>query len=280
MERKSIGIQIWRIFSPFLMKTLIAVVVESVVITIYMLNSPNVGMVSTQEEWVEFVVQCTQNVSRYVVEISMVSALITLPFFFKMLRRDQIRREDEIKVKKNTSVRYRYIIGSSIPMAICLNIILLLLNYRFPDLAFEEASYTLAVPTIGIQLAAYGVVFPIFEEILFRGLVYRRLKEIISDKRAMLVSAIIFGLYHANFIQLIYAIISGIFFVYLLEKFGSLKACILAHASMNIVVVLSSEWFLFTWIFGSVTRILFVSMLCAGLSAYVFGHIWKRNEDN
>lgn len=280
MDGKRIGIQIWRIFSPFVIKIFIALLVESAVTTIYMLNcGMDLGRIATQEEWANFAMQCMKALSAYVVEISMLSALVTIPVFWWMCRKDRNKRGETVAAQKISISHYGQIIGICIPMAIGLNIILLLVNFRFPDLAFQEASTTLSIPSFGVQFIGYGIVFPFFEEMLFRGLVYQRMKEYLTTKRAMISSALFFGLYHANLIQFMYAAISGMLFVYLFEKFGNIKVCILAHAVMNIAILLCSEFSVFSWIFASFARILFVAMVCAALTSVLFVNIRNTEQE-
>lgn len=79
-----------------------------------------------------------------------------------------------------------------------------------------------------------GIAAPAAEELVFRGLVYRRLKDYVHPTLAMLLSAVGFGLYHGNVIQFLYATFMGIIFVRILERSRSMWGCILAHMGANI----------------------------------------------
>ena len=78
-----------------------------------------------------------------------------------------------------------------------------------------------------------GVIAPVFEEVICRGAYYRSYCRSGSAFKAMIMSAIIFGLIHMNFNQAAYAFVMGIFAVLLVEATGSLWASILYHGFFN-----------------------------------------------
>jgi membrane protease YdiL (CAAX protease family) len=86
---------------------------------------------------------------------------------------------------------------------------------------------------------AMAIVAPVAEEVLFRGLIFRRLRSIIGSKNGFLISAgissVIFGLVHMNVLQGLYAFLIGMFLCYVYEKTRNLVAPMLAHALANAV---------------------------------------------
>ena len=50
-----------------------------------------------------------------------------------------------------------------------------------------------------------GIMGPILEEYLFRGIVYNELKTFESKKNATILASLIFALVHTNYINMIYA---------------------------------------------------------------------------
>ena len=84
-----------------------------------------------------------------------------------------------------------------------------------------------------IMFLTVGVIAPIFEEVICRGAYYRSYCRSGSAFKAMIMSAIIFGLIHMNFNQAAYAFVMGIFAVLLVEATGSLWASILYHGFFN-----------------------------------------------
>lgn len=89
----------------------------------------------------------------------------------------------------------------------------------------------------GSILAFVSTIFlaPLMEELTFRGLTVQILKR--TGWRFWLINLIqaaLFGLFHMNLIQGIYAFLLGLLLGYVCETYGSLKASILLHAVFNI----------------------------------------------
>ncbi len=76
------------------------------------------------------------------------------------------------------------------------------------------------------------IVAPIAEELLYRKLLIDRLLPY-SEKFAVLVSAILFGLLHGNFYQFFYAVLVGLIFGYVYVKTGNILHTILMHMLLN-----------------------------------------------
>ena len=55
---------------------------------------------------------------------------------------------------------------------------------------------------------------------------------------AILISALVFGIFHGNVIQGIYAFLIGIFFAWLMERTQRILVPIVGHMSANLLVVL------------------------------------------
>ncbi len=78
-----------------------------------------------------------------------------------------------------------------------------------------------------------GLIGPVSEELVCRGLIYESYKKSVSPLKAMVISALIFGLLHMNFNQMPYAFALGILLVLVKEATGSMLAPILFHVVFN-----------------------------------------------
>lgn len=74
---------------------------------------------------------------------------------------------------------------------------------------------------------------PIAEELIFRGVILHKTSKVITFTGANLLQAILFGLYHGNIIQGIYATILGFLLGLIYSKFQSIVAPILLHMIIN-----------------------------------------------
>lgn len=86
-----------------------------------------------------------------------------------------------------------------------------------------------------------GIIAPMAEEVVFRWLIFLRLRDYMRLPAAAAVSGLIFGIYHGNILQAVYATLLGFMFAYFLEMTGNLLSCMLLHMGANIWVLLYPE---------------------------------------
>lgn len=91
---------------------------------------------------------------------------------------------------------------------------------------------------LGLQLAVYAFLVPIAEESLFRVLVFSRLREIIAFPAAALLTGVVFGVYHGNLMQGLYAFIMGTVMCFVMHYGGSVLYPILFHITANLISTL------------------------------------------
>lgn len=109
--------------------------------------------------------------------------------------------------------------------------------------AVEAIQYSVPI-WLGIVL--YGIVSPIVEEMVFRGVIYSRIKRFYSVSRAVVCSALLFGVFHANLPQFFYGTAMGILMAVCYEYSACFAAPVLMHMSANIFVFLMSVSSMFT----------------------------------
>lgn len=90
-----------------------------------------------------------------------------------------------------------------------------------------------------LLIVATVILGPIAEEITFRGMTYRRIRYYLGSVPAMLLSSALFGLYHGNVIQFVYAFIVGLLLAWIYEKSASLRLCVAAHMAVNLWAILA-----------------------------------------
>ena len=79
-----------------------------------------------------------------------------------------------------------------------------------------------------------GIVAPLIEEIMFRGIIFDELEKKLSLKLTILLQGLLFGLFHMNLVQGAYASVMGIFLGLSLIWTGSIWAPILIHLGNNL----------------------------------------------
>lgn len=164
--------------------------------------------------------------------------LLMLPVFCWIYRKEQ--KGNIIRIPEGKKI-FLVILG-----AVCISrgvnyfLSLTFLPHYFPG--YKTVSDEIYACSILSQAAAAVVSAPLLEELLMRGLVYERLKETVGDLRAaMIISSVIFGLFHGNVIQGLYAFILGLFLVQAYESCHSLFLAVLAHMAVNAASVFAGR---------------------------------------
>lgn len=97
---------------------------------------------------------------------------------------------------------------------------------------------------IPLAAAVYGILTPFTEELLYRGILWHRLRRGFSSIEAALISSLIFGVAHADLRQGLYAFIMGMVFALSYELTRRFEAPFLLHSCCNLIVLAASsaEW--------------------------------------
>lgn len=90
-----------------------------------------------------------------------------------------------------------------------------------------------------VNIVIVGLLPGICEEFVFRGVVYKGIKKY-GETTAILLSAVMFMLFHMNLEQTIYQFFLGVVLALVVSKTGSLVASIIVHSINNIVVIISN----------------------------------------
>lgn len=108
------------------------------------------------------------------------------------------------------------------------------------NLDYKAAGETLLTGRLWLQALVLLLASPLLEEFFFRGILYQRLKELVSPAAAAVISAAIFGLYHGNISQGIYGFFMGLCLAYSMEKCQTVKAPCAMHFAANLAAFAAS----------------------------------------
>ena len=192
-----------------------------------------------------------------------IGSLVAIPVVWSFYKQDLIF-EGTYRLKQNFDKQFWkniiFVTGISASVSIALNNIICMSPLVTMSEAYEQASEALYGSTIGIELLGSALITPFLEELLHRGVVYKRLRNMISVKGAIFVSAFIFASLHFNIVQFAYAFLLGVVLAILMEKTNRLYAPVLAHVVANTIAVFRTE----TGILSTTTDGSIVSWLLAG----------------
>lgn len=126
----------------------------------------------------------------------------------------------------------------AVSMALGTNILFSLLHITELSKSFADVAGQQFLVPVWQGLLLFGVISPFTEEIVFRGVIYNRLKKYFPVWIAILTSAVLFGGYHGNLVQGIYGFLLGTVIAWLYEVTGSFRIPVMFHAFANISVFL------------------------------------------
>ncbi|MCI5855930.1 MAG: CPBP family intramembrane metalloprotease [Agathobacter sp.] len=91
------------------------------------------------------------------------------------------------------------------------------------------------------QIIGSAILTPILEEMVYRGVIYARLRRDMGMLPAILLSALLFGIMHFNIVQFIYAFVLGVMLSLFMEKCGHFSAAVLGHVTVNLISVVRTQ---------------------------------------
>ena len=130
------------------------------------------------------------------------------------------------------------IIFIPITFGITISLIYNITLYNLNNVLHFTNIFELSKLPIIVQLISSGICGPILEELIFRGIVYNKLKTFNKPMTAIILTSVIFGLIHTNIINGIYAFGVSFILIYLYENYKTIKAPILMHIFLNSTIVL------------------------------------------
>ena len=115
--------------------------------------------------------------------------------------------------------------------------------YFFPDIAAGYQGQMDSQLSDGLMSLFLVIVFsPLFEEGVFRFILLGVMEKKIGFTAANLIQAVLFGIYHMNLIQGIYAFLLGILIGFLKHYTGTVISCICFHVLFNITGALVNRY--------------------------------------
>lgn len=167
----------------------------------------------------------------------------------------------------------------AVSSSVGLNILLSLTGLVQTSESYQDVASKQYSVAFGAGAILFGLISPIAEEIVFRGLVFNRMRRYYPTIAAVVVSGVLFGTYHGNLVQGIYGGCMGILLAYTYERMQSFLIPCLFHAAANLTVYILTyaqtvyqglQDVIFT-VLGCIT-LLIVSAACI----FIIERFWKR----
>lgn len=209
---------------------------------------------------------------RHQVEIAGAAAACTLfltaPLFFSDRKKEKkyfVEVLQKQPLKKYWTLLVFGVFGCA--AATCL---MTMVQLAFYDVQYEQTARVLYSAPVAVQLLLLGIVVPLAEEMMFRGLLFRRYRERQRFWYSAVCSSVFFALMHTNTTQSVYAFLLGLMLAYVYDKFGSLKAPVFLHMVLNTCSVIFTELGAFGFMAAEPMRMAITAIAGAFICSVIF----------
>lgn len=179
-------------------------------------------------------VSVIQNIiMRYIFVSVVVAALVSIMIYFFILKGKGVSFKERCEFHKVKSKDTLSIILLALSLGALSTSFIVLTQNTFKS--YQEVSKNMAVGMESILgIIAVIILIPIFEEILFRGLIFNELKNNVNIIISVVLQAAIFAIAHGNIAQAIYAFFLGLMasLIYIWTK--SIVSNMLLHITFNL----------------------------------------------
>ena len=179
------------------------------------------------------------------------------------MRKEKCNYNNIFSVKNIVSV-LAISIGSSFFLSIILNIISLISGGYVSAYSQNMEQFNSGNPVF--MLLYIVLIGPVSEEVIFRGAILDRFRKAFPFMWANILQALLFGVYHGNFIQGFYSFLLGVILGMLLKKTNSIIIPMSTHVLFNI----SSCMFCYIFVDGIVIW-LFILLMIISLFVFISG---------
>lgn len=268
---------IWRLVYPILIYFAIAFVVQYGAMLLIVNHAIKNGTLIMTGDMNEYQNKLAVLINQYSLQITAATNVVLMPIFALLLKSDNKRRRLQqgfaYKLPDKKSIALIGLLGMS--AAVSVNAIVSISGLAYFSPKYQQVSQIIYSGGIFMEIVSAVIAAPILEELLFRGMIYRRLRDFCNAKLAIIISAVFFGVFHGNLVQFVYAFIIGLMLAYVYEKMKTIWAPIVFHVGANLLSVLITE--LIPQSFLNVPVIISAMAVCLALTVFLLNYVYKYN---
>lgn len=215
--------------------------------------------------------------------IGAVSSIITIPMIAWIYRKDKGRYEKQqeswwkYKAASGYGMWLVMLVGA-VTACVAMNDIVMLMNMQRISQVYQSTEQIIYSAPRWLQLAGGGILAPVAEELVYRGMIYRRMRESLP-LCSRCVCTILFGVGHGNLPQGLYAMILGLLLACIYEKFRNIAAPVLFHIVVNITSLLLSWYGGFDWILETEGKTVGITMLATLVTVLIYVKIKNIRQE-
>jgi len=241
MQRDGMLKTIWRVLYPYIVYFAITVIVELLLI---IPECMRIIANTHTADYSQIYEEVNQIIYGKAMFLTFISGLITIPVMYLFFFLDKKKYRDRHMVISYVSLPFcSYIYAALFGIFGCLSLnnlidITGIINYsptyqELSDKVFGGDFFMVFLTTVCMA--------PILEELLFRGLIYKRIRTICKPFVAAIISSLAFGITHGNLVQFVYAFFAGMLLAYVYEKYKNIWAPIIFHVCANLISIIGTD---------------------------------------
>ncbi len=272
----------FKCITPFIYAFLIQVVISTIVSVVYsfILGFQSASQGVTDPNKLAEIITNSMG-SEYMLYVSAMVAIGNL-IIFGVWYKKSMKEQETAPLKEVLQVKnLGYIILLGIGLQVGVSMLLNLVTMMKPEWfeTYGEVIEQLGMGSSIISFVYIGIIAPISEEIIFRGVILERCKKVMPYAIANVFQAVLFGVYHMNLVQGLYAFALGMCMGLVCIKIKSIYGAILLHMAINIGGILLNMVFSETTEVSVVIMILLVIISGAGMFAGIRYFIQMKNQE-
>lgn len=174
-------------------------------------------------------------------EINIVTFVITIPLLILYMHLDK-KHAAILNVKRAKSVSwYKFLILPFMGAAVCVAGTFMTVLGGWQLIGMNNVAEEFFCGKTVIELISIGILYPVADELLFRGLLYVRLRVRMPKYAAAAFASLVYAFYSTNLSQGVYAFCVSLLLTYIYERYNSIIAPILFSIAANVITVLEKE---------------------------------------
>lgn len=231
-QRESSFQKTWQILYPFLIYFIVHDLAQ--VLLAFFVNA-SMGWFGSA--YTEFLISNAASVNGI---LNALSLLIGMAAVFPLAKREWQAAKEKSRGEGNKTNRkagdYLLLIIFAVSLAMGINFLMTLLGITNTSASYQQVAARQYGVSFWVGIFIYGMISPLAEEIVFRGVIYHRIRRFFGAALSVILCGGLFGVYHGNLVQGIYGCILGVAITYIYQLYADFSAPVLFHAAANISV--------------------------------------------
>lgn len=255
----------WGILSPIVIYLVVERCVGFLVNFIYLysvLDEDTVWTDALEDQLYEQVYELQTN---HIVLIAGIVALICILIFWPKLRKEWMKRPYRLEMYRPAYKKYIYAVIASVGLTVSANLAINAFHVFKYAYDYAEVSRLIYSEPVVLQILVIGILMPVCEELLFRGLVYERITNYSGERAGMILTSLLFGFFHGTWIQIIYAFVFSMVMIYAYKRTGSFGTPVLFHIASNLSALVFRQLPVFSTLGFSIGIVAFALIGLSGL---------------